>query len=294
MTQTHHNMPQTNMEGDRRSAIIAADSIVKVVNGAHCPALWQAGIFACGYGRFGHPTAFENSPHRLWTLTVCLGGAAEVLHGDRWKPLEAAMAHLSPPGDMKATRTVPQQPWEAVWVRYLPQARHITALFSTSEPAIRAADGSRLRTVVEELHREFRTANDPLAMQHWISLIDLSARRLLAGHAVEPRLHQLWKRVMADLARPWVVGELTEIVGTSEQHLRRLCGTHAGISPMSYVTRLRLDRATVLLAETTEPISRIAGLVGFNSPFAFSRAFARQFGQPPSAFRARVFAPLAP
>lgn len=251
-------------------------------------------VYECGFLRTRHPMSAQNRPHRLWTMTICLKGRGEMWHRGRWCTVRAGTAHLVPPGpEMQAVRTVRGQSWEIVWVRYLPAARRVTSLFPKTQPVLQSADGSELRKIIHGLHTELRTANDPLVLQHWVALLELHTQRLLtprsAGRQMtEPRMEQLWNVVAAELARPWTTGDMAAIVNVSEQHLRRLCAAQTGASPMRYLTRLRLERAAALLTQTIEPISDIAQRVGFGAPFAFSRAFARQFGRSPSAYRSQL------
>jgi AraC-like DNA-binding protein len=46
-----------------------------------------------------------------------------------------------------------------------------------------------------------------------------------------------------------------------------------------------MGRASLLLARSPRTIESIAADVGYGDPFAFSVAFKRQFGVPPSAYR---------
>jgi AraC-like DNA-binding protein len=61
-----------------------------------------------------------------------------------------------------------------------------------------------------------------------------------------------------------------------------------GEAPLAYVTRWRLTLAARLLADSSTPIAAIAGRVGYESEFAFNRAFSRQHGLAPGQWRARA------
>jgi len=67
--------------------------------------------------------------------------------------------------------------------------------------------------------------------------------------------------------------------------LRRLCQKHYGCSPRQRLTMLRLRRSCELLLLTDGTISAIAEDVGFSDAFAFSKAFNKAFGTPPSRYR---------
>jgi AraC-like DNA-binding protein len=58
-----------------------------------------------------------------------------------------------------------------------------------------------------------------------------------------------------------------------------------GESPFSYVTRCRMSRATALLASSHVPLSQIAARAGYESEASFGRAFKRNIGLSPAAYR---------
>ena len=58
-----------------------------------------------------------------------------------------------------------------------------------------------------------------------------------------------------------------------------------GKSPMQYLTHWRLTLAAHFLRTTNKPASVVAYEVGYESEAAFNRAFRREFGAPPAAWR---------
>jgi AraC-like DNA-binding protein len=57
---------------------------------------------------------------------------------------------------------------------------------------------------------------------------------------------------------------------------------------MQYLTLWRMQLAAKRLRETSAPIARIAADVGYEAEAAFNRAFKREFGIPPAAWRRRA------
>ncbi|MCH9672711.1 MAG: AraC family transcriptional regulator [Gammaproteobacteria bacterium] len=60
-----------------------------------------------------------------------------------------------------------------------------------------------------------------------------------------------------------------------------------GVAPIEYLTKWRMLNALELLGTGTLTVGQVAGRVGYVSESAFSRAFKRQMGAPPSEYRAR-------
>lgn len=86
-------------------------------------------------------------------------------------------------------------------------------------------------------------------------------------------------------AHPWTVEELAHQAGTSRSVLAERFQQLVGSPPMQYLTHWRMLLAANLLAGSNAPLARIAGEVGYQTDTAFSRAFRREYGVPPAAWR---------
>lgn len=83
----------------------------------------------------------------------------------------------------------------------------------------------------------------------------------------------------------WTLEELAHTAGTSRSVLAERFQLLVGSSPIQYLTQWRMVLASNLLAHGSAPMARIAEAVGYQTDTAFSRAFRREFGKPPAAWR---------
>jgi AraC-like DNA-binding protein len=86
-------------------------------------------------------------------------------------------------------------------------------------------------------------------------------------------------------ARNWTLEELAREAGTSRSVLAERFAHLVGTTPMQYLTQWRMLLAANLLTRSTAPLARIAEDVGYQTDTAFSRAFRREYGAPPAAWR---------
>jgi AraC-like DNA-binding protein len=86
-------------------------------------------------------------------------------------------------------------------------------------------------------------------------------------------------------ARAWTLEELAREAATSRSVLAERFQQLVGSSPMQYLTQWRMLLAANLLARSNAPLARIAEDVGYQTDTAFSRAFRREYGEPPAAWR---------
>ena len=85
--------------------------------------------------------------------------------------------------------------------------------------------------------------------------------------------------------RPWTVEALARAVAMSRSAFADRFTTLIGEPPIQYLIRWRLALAAQDLRTGRESIIRVAQASGYESEAAFSRAFRREFGMPPGAWR---------
>ena len=86
--------------------------------------------------------------------------------------------------------------------------------------------------------------------------------------------------------RKWTVADLAACAAVSRSMLDDRFRQILGRSPIRYLTEWRMHLAEDLLATTELGVAVIARRVGYDSEVAFSRAFKRTHGLPPSSWRA--------
>ncbi|WP_190131656.1 DJ-1/PfpI family protein [Streptomyces mashuensis] len=86
-----------------------------------------------------------------------------------------------------------------------------------------------------------------------------------------------------DLSVPALAGRL----GMSRRHFSRLFSQQVGISPGAYVERARVAVARALLESSADGVDGIAAQCGFGTVETMRRAFVRETGVSPAAYRDR-------
>jgi len=86
-------------------------------------------------------------------------------------------------------------------------------------------------------------------------------------------------------AESWTLELLAERVGLSRSALHERFVQFIGLPPMQYLTNWRMQIASRLLTQTSATLAAIAMDAGYESEAAFSRAFKRAVGMPPSLWR---------
>ena len=111
----------------------------------------------------------------------------------------------------------------------------------------------------------------------------LNEPQLLQDHA--ECIKMVIRYIREHISEPLDRESLAEVAGFSVPHFHRVFRAHVGESAISYLRRIRLERAGRKLRMGAVDITEVALAAGYDSHAAFSKAFKGQFGLSPSEFR---------
>ena len=101
----------------------------------------------------------------------------------------------------------------------------------------------------------------------------------------DPSLHPVAELLHRFPERPWTVAALAEGASMSRTSFAVKFTETTGMSPLAYLTHIRMLNAIELLSTTSLTLEEIAQRSGYGSEAAFSTAFKRSMGVAPGAYR---------
>src|SRR5690606_2595661 len=113
------------------------------------------------------------------------------------------------------------------------------------------------------------------------------------GHSQRRRRQVLLRMQRARLCLEGQVGEgmpiaeLARRTNFSPWYFSKVFHAVYGMRPQQYAARMRLERASRLLATTSLPVTEVSAACGFDNPCSFARAFRTRFGMTASEHRLR-------
>lgn len=84
------------------------------------------------------------------------------------------------------------------------------------------------------------------------------------------------------------VSALAGIVSVDNKQLYRKLKQLTGSTPVNYIRKLRMRKASILLEEDRFTVSEVMFMVGYSNPSYFSKCFAEEFGMSPKDYRKRI------
>lgn len=151
----------------------------------------------------------------------------------------------------------------------------------------------------ERLLRELCTLSVGGRSQHRIDLLGrlllllgILARNLPRSTAPQdgkanPAVSTALKLIDDNPTQEWTLENLATRAHVPPNYLVRLFKKVAGLPPMAYQRRRRLELATRLLVQSDLPVSEVGVRVGWSDANYFTRRFRSEFGVTPTDYRAR-------
>lgn len=155
--------------------------------------------------------------------------------------------------------------------------RHLMRMLQEEAEAPRAGS--------EAIIRQLAAALFALLIRTWLE--QALATPGLFGVLAERRLQAAINGMLAAPEKPWTLEELADTSHMSRATFARLFKQAANATPAEVLTQLRMTRAARLL-DAGQAAGAVGEAVGYQSEAAFNRAFKRQYGVGPGAYRKRT------
>jgi len=254
------------LDGGERHALTAGDFVVVAPDAAHRV---QAGAAT-------RVEAVESAARRA------AAGTAVVGHGEAAGTYLCGAFHFGTSGDhpllaalppvihVRAQRGAPH-PWLTA---------HLEAVACEARSARPGAEAviTRLSEVLFVQAIRYHLAELPACTGGWL------------GALRDPQLGQAVGLMHRHPERAWTVASLARAVGLSRSRFAERFTSVIGQPPLTYLAEWRMHRGRALLREGALRVGEVARRVGYGSEAAFSTAFRRSSGVPPSAYRRRAAA----
>jgi AraC-like DNA-binding protein len=149
--------------------------------------------------------------------------------------------------------------------------------FAVTEASEKRAGGETILTKLSELM--FIDV-----VRNYIAALPSENAGWLAGLR-DPLVGKVLSLIHGEPAESWTVEILAKRAGVSRSVLAERFSEIVGFPPMHYLAKWRMQIASELLSSGNANVATIAAEIGYESEAAFSRAFKKMIGVPPSAWR---------
>lgn len=202
------------------------------------------------------------------------------------------------PGDLVSYNPDPADPWEYRWIGFRGnQADQIleTMGITPAQPVIRQPYSRRMAGCFSRIQRILLESGPTCGIQAegWTRLIlgelckesaNPNLKEPDSASVIERQVEQAIRWLTLQYAQPISIEKMAQSLGYHRTHLSKMFKRFTGLSPMSYLLHIRMERARLLLAEPLT-VEQVAASVGFTDPLYFSKQFKKWMGLSPTEYR---------
>ena len=208
-----------------------------------------------------------------WLFHFVVSGHGIFRIGGRDYRLSKGMMFVIPPFVETYYEADAEEPWEYIWIGFTGEPPLTLSDTYTVPQALRIFESMKISHNLNEGRTEF------LLGKLW-ELFSLLMEQTHSG--IDP-VEMALNIIHAEYMTPLTVQQIANRIHLERTYFSNLFLGRVGRSPKRYLTDYRMEQALVLLQQGYS-VTVTALSVGYQDVYAFSKAFKRQFGVPPTAY----------
>jgi AraC-like DNA-binding protein len=230
------------------------------------------------------------------------GGSGIFRTEQRTYELGAGDCFLIHPGQLVSYISDSEHPWRYRWAAFtgLKSEELVQQTGLTPEqPVLSTDEGSTIPGALGGMMEAFYANKESAhltSLGYMYLIVGEAAERLStlsrlpgAGSQVKRTVKQMIHYMSSQYAHPISIEQMCDSLGYNRAYLSRIFKQETGISPVTYLLKLRIEKSRQLLRERPElSVEQIAASVGLTDALYFSRQFKRFCAQSPTAYRLQV------
>ncbi|WP_339316552.1 AraC family transcriptional regulator [Paenibacillus sp. FSL R10-2734] len=203
------------------------------------------------------------------------------------------------PGQLVSYISDKDQPWCYRWAAFTGSEADALVLqtgFTPEKPVVTTTDESGIPGALSSIMQAFKANKESahLTSLGYLYLIVGEAADLLSSFSRLPGAESQVKRTVKQMihymasqyAHPVSIEQMCDTLGYNRAYLSRVFKQETGLSPVTYLLKLRIEKSRQLLRERPElSVEQVAASVGLTDALYFSRQFKRFCAQSPTAYR---------
>lgn len=253
-------------------------------------------INCCGYQKFVTKDYVKERPKgRLdYQLIYIAEGMGEYLLDGEKRRVTAGNVLLYAPGEPQIYRYYSQDSPSIYWIHFTGYAvEKILEKYQISSGYVGVDIQLQeiFREIIRELQLKKKCYEDVTELMFYKLLALLCRAKMM--RETPSKYHNQFDSLIVMLnqnyQKQWTIQQMAEYCSLSQSYFWHSFKNVMKVTPMQYLSDLRMTKAKELLSGSDISISSVAAILGYEDPMYFSRAFKKYTGVPPKAYRKDCF-----
>lgn len=230
-------------------------------------------------------------------LIYCMEGSGKYSVDGQEYCISANQYVILPAGRPHAYFSDNKNPWTIYWIHFTGNHAAVYAQGALAPQDVKPNIHSRINhrnTIFEEIFHTLELGYSQESLRYVSSLLhyylasmrylkqyrensNTDSERMFSDEAIHYMKENIEKKVSLE--------DIAKYLGYSVSHFSMVFKKQTGMSPLSYMNKLKIEEACYLLKNTDMKINQICHKVGIEDCYYFSRLFSKTMGMAPSEYR---------
>ncbi|MDM5276083.1 AraC family transcriptional regulator [Paenibacillus silvae] len=216
--------------------------------------------------------------------------------------LYAGDCFLIHPGQLVSYQSHPRNPWQYRWIAFTGSqaAQHAEEAGFRPEKSVfhagTSCDISNWLAVMQDAFAERKESAHFTSLGTLYMILAEAQNHLSEGptltageSSIRRTVKQMIQYMSTQYAYPVSIEQMSASLGYNRAYLSRIFKQETGLTPVTYLLKLRIDKSRQLLRERPDlSIEQVSASVGMPDALYFSKQFKRFHGEAPSLYREKL------
>lgn len=254
----------------------------------------KLGTICAGFKKAAEGYHFHLSGYPFYRITYTISGHAKINDGKEEYSLKAGSVYYFPPNASGVIINDSDSVWDHIYIHFTgyKAKEYFKKIASLSKRVMYVSKPGEIQNLFENIvnncvdQSEYSQTFCDSYLK--ILLLKLAAQEFTNHNYQSPsrlsyiRCYNYIKENFSDISS---LQDIAESCHINKVYLCRVFKNYAKVSPMTYVTNLKMNKAALLLMNTDYSIKQISFMLNYRNQYYFSRTFKKAYGISPSYYR---------
>jgi AraC family transcriptional regulator, arabinose operon regulatory protein len=254
----------------------------------------RLGVVCAGIQVSTKDYSFKLSDYPFYRLTLTVSGQAEVHKGKERYISKPGSMYFFPPRKTGFIINKSDMEWKHIYIHFTGSDvdNLLSKAGSCSKNVWHTTNPGEIQNLFESIVHNCLEQSDSsqVVCDSYLRILLIKLNSMILDsneHSSTSRHNYLkcYNYIRNNFSEIVSIGDISEKCCISNIYLCRLFKKYAKTSPMAYVTKLKMNKAALLLMQTDYSIKQISIMLAFDNQYYFSRVFKRAYGISPANYR---------